>query len=571
MISPKSLSKIKEAYKIWLNENEDNFFYHPDLVEELIKNDKSIHEFDEFITKHRKIVNYRSFFTAWLKGEIDDLNLHVLDEQFELGQHYEFVKSVFRNTKETKSVLKSGERIELTAYGDSKLQNREVVAYTFKFTDNLLSSYDDSSEKANNYFKRSDNALELLLNGKFLIDFLKTNNMLDLISDQRILRELTITFRGSDLILYLKSNELLHLVTTDEIFEIIKKENKGLKFLKFIEGNGFDADCPVGFKELAIGEFFSELNLEIEKLKKQINTSTYYATDRATLLLKENQLHFNKEFSKSKFQTYSVPGEYNVKFFAIDEYLNLFQDYFNRHKFTQDKLTKEGFKADLVTKNLNEQALISNKIQELFSLNESRALEQGANSSGPSGGWYAKKWLVYLLLVLFFPLGLYGLAKNKSISGITKFVIFGIFGFLIYGAYKGDATKAFNNSVVTPSNAFQIDTTMGPSFIFTNKVKDTLVVAYGYKYKKGWRSIGWYQIKPDSSLQLPIPDDLTKDALYWYAESTQGQKWVGKDKKFCVDPQNAFDIKKKKMAKCQETAVFTKRLLSQTYNTIEIQ
>jgi uncharacterized membrane protein len=167
--------------------------------------------------------------------------------------------------------------------------------------------------------------------------------------------------------------------------------------------------------------------------------------------------------------------------------------------------------------------------------------------------------------------GLYGLAKNKSISGITKFVIYGIFGFLIYTAYKGDVSDVLNNSVVAPADSFEIDTTMGPSFIFTNKAKDTISVAYGYKYKKGWRSTGWYQIKPDGSLQFPIPTDLTNDAVYWYAKSIGGVKWAGKDKKFCIDPQNAFDIKKKKIAKCQETAIFTKSLLKQTYNTIDIQ
>jgi uncharacterized membrane protein len=178
---------------------------------------------------------------------------------------------------------------------------------------------------------------------------------------------------------------------------------------------------------------------------------------------------------------------------------------------------------------------------------------------------------VYLLLFLFFPAGLYGLAKSKSFSGFTKLFIFGLFGFLMYSAYNGNVSDALNNSVITPVESFQIDTTMGPSFIFTNKAKDTISVAYGYKYKKGWRSIGWYQIKPDSSIQLAIPTDLTNDAVYWYAESMNGLKWAGKDKKFCIDPQNAFDIKKKKTAKCRETAVFTKRLLTQTFNTIDIQ
>jgi hypothetical protein len=66
--------------------------------------------------------------------------------------------------------------------------------------------------------------------------------------------------------------------------------------------------------------------------------------------------------------------------------------------------------------------------------------------------------------------------------------------------------------------------------------------------------------------QHNLPVDLLFDD-----EQIGDVKWAGKDKSFCIDHQNAFDIKKKKTANCQETVVFTKNLLSQTYNTIDIQ
>ncbi len=504
MISKTTLPKIKAAYKAWFKDNPNITFYHPDLVEELVNNNKSIEDFDQILGTVPQIVFYRSFFDGWLNDEIDELNLLVLEEQFELGQKLEYIEAVMQNTNESRSVLKSGERVELTAYGDSIKQNREVVAYVFKFTDGLLTSYDDHSDKATNYFQDADDEQMVVeMDPNDFIEFLRSNNLLDLLTNQ------------------------------------------------------------------VVNQFYSNTNDEIKDIKSIINKTQYYATHRATMLFEEGDLDFNSE--EANFEEFNVPDRYYVSFYAIDQFLVLFQDRFNRSKFTQDEFTVMGFSAEETSKNLNEQTSISNKIQELFGLNESRALELGASSSSSSGGWYTKKWLVYLLLVLFFPMGLYGLAKNKSISGITKTIIFGIFGFLLYTAYKGDVTEAINTSIVSPVDSFQIDTTMGPSFIFTNKANDTISVAYGYKYKKGWRSIGWYQIKPDSSVQFPIPSDLTNESVYWYAESYNGLKWEGKDKRFCVEHLNAFDIKKKKTAKCEETAVFTKILLTQTYNTIDIQ
>jgi len=48
-----------------------------------------------------------------------------------------------------------------------------------------------------------------------------------------------------------------------------------------------------------------------------------------------------------------------------------------------------------------------------------------------SNSWYEKKWLVIVLCIVFFPIGLYALWKNTSISkgwkiGVTVFFAFGI-------------------------------------------------------------------------------------------------------------------------------------------------
>ena len=51
MISKISILKIKLAYEIWFKENESNIFYHPDVVEELVNNNKSIQDFDQTLLK----------------------------------------------------------------------------------------------------------------------------------------------------------------------------------------------------------------------------------------------------------------------------------------------------------------------------------------------------------------------------------------------------------------------------------------------------------------------------------------------------------------------------------------
>ena len=581
MITNTSLPKIIKAYQNWLKENDNNIFYHPEVVEALVKNGKTINDFEKLVNTTPKITNYRAFFNSWLKGEIDDLNLKVLNKKFELGQEIDYIKAVLLKTKETKSVLKSGERIELTAYGDSKLQNREVVAFTFKFTDNLLTSYDDNTDKAENYFKSKDNPIELTLEGKALFEYLHSNKLIQLLSDARLLKELKKSYSGSGLITHLKQNDLLHLVPGDDLFHTIRKDKRGKSFIKFVNDNQYNDKCPASIYKLAIEEFHTEINGVLTTVEKIIQSTKYHATDRATLLFKENQLEFTKEVSKANMTTFSVPGEYVSKFYAIDEYVGAFERYYDGTKFTQQDLA--GFKAspEDISNYLNEQTRISTKIDELKSLNESRALEQGSststtysyqtNSTSSSGSsWYDKKWLVYILLILFFPVGLIGVAKNKSMSIFTKLVIFGIFGYLIYVAYKGNISNSLNSSV-EPKAGFTIDSTMAPSVFITNKSKEAISIAYGYKYKKGWRSIGWFPIKSDSTFQIEIPSDMLNDSFYWYAESEKGVKWIGTDKKFCIDGQNAFDIKKKKTGKCDDKAVFTRLQIAGKYTQLEVK
>jgi uncharacterized membrane protein len=155
-------------------------------------------------------------------------------------------------------------------------------------------------------------------------------------------------------------------------------------------------------------------------------------------------------------------------------------------------------------------------------------------------------------------------------SVFTKLLIFGLLGFLFYSIYKTSSSDLISNSVERKA-AFSIDSTQAPSVFITNKSKDAISIAYGYKYKKGWRSIGWYPIQSDSTYQIEIPADMVDDSFYWYAESEKGFKWTGTDKKFCIDGQNAFDIKKKKTGKCSQNAIFTKLQILEKYTLLDVK
>lgn len=68
----------------------------------------------------------------------------------------------------------------------------------------------------------------------------------------------------------------------------------------------------------------------------------------------------------------------------------------------------------------------------------------------PKTKWYDKDVWVYVWLVLFFPVGLYGLYKNETIGRGIKYTIYGVFSILIIGNMC--TKKQPNNAVVQQSN-----------------------------------------------------------------------------------------------------------------------
>jgi hypothetical protein len=71
-----------------------------------------------------------------------------------------------------------------------------------------------------------------------------------------------------------------------------------------------------------------------------------------------------------------------------------------------------------------------------------------------TNNWYDKKWLVYLLCVLFFPVGLFALWKNNSISKGMKIGISALIGIIVIASINGDknSTSASDSKTETQTS-----------------------------------------------------------------------------------------------------------------------
>jgi hypothetical protein len=61
-----------------------------------------------------------------------------------------------------------------------------------------------------------------------------------------------------------------------------------------------------------------------------------------------------------------------------------------------------------------------------------------------TSSWYDNKITVLVLLIFFFPVGIYGMWKNKSISKTVKILVSIFFVFLIVGVSNSDAKPEFD-------------------------------------------------------------------------------------------------------------------------------
>lgn len=76
--------------------------------------------------------------------------------------------------------------------------------------------------------------------------------------------------------------------------------------------------------------------------------------------------------------------------------------------------------------------------------------ETDKNKGIDSNSWYEKNWLVILLCIIFFPVGLYALWKNSSISNGWKIAVTCFFGIVIL-VNIGDKKEVATNTETTTS------------------------------------------------------------------------------------------------------------------------
>lgn len=109
-----------------------------------------------------------------------------------------------------------------------------------------------------------------------------------------------------------------------------------------------------------------------------------------------------------------------------------------------------------------------------------------------SNTWYEKKWLVVILCVIFFPVGLYALWKNSSIAkgwkiGIT--VIIGIIVITNLGGNDKTSTSSSINENQISKEAEQINTKPSVADIEMEKAeaeKDAIIEKLKAKAKRDW-------------------------------------------------------------------------------------
>lgn len=164
-----------------------------------------------------------------------------------------------------------------------------------------------------------------------------------------------------------------------------------------------------------------------------------------------------------------------------------------------------------------------------------------------SNSWYEKTWLVVLLCIIFFPVGLYALWKNSSISkgwkiGITLIIVL----IVIINLGSDDKTSAISPETKKVVKTEELNTTETEPVVSVeqNKVdaeKESIIEKLKAKAKKDWpndfitqefwvnEQIDAYEYMltiEDNSIKARAQKDWPLDFLtqkFWYNEQVEAQ------------------------------------------------
>jgi uncharacterized membrane protein len=124
---------------------------------------------------------------------------------------------------------------------------------------------------------------------------------------------------------------------------------------------------------------------------------------------------------------------------------------------------------------------------------------------------------------------------------------------------------ALADTLVVDSMA--VDTTVfvseSKTVSFKNNSNLTVYLAYAFWNNTTWESVGWYEIAPNQSYEISLPESFSENSIYWYAEDSEGAKYESNDGYFCVDHEEPFHFYKNKDCGTQEG--FYKLNLTGTY------
>lgn len=76
---------------------------------------------------------------------------------------------------------------------------------------------------------------------------------------------------------------------------------------------------------------------------------------------------------------------------------------------------------------------------------------------------------------------------------------------------------------------------------FKNNSNLTVYIAYAFWNNSSWEIQGWFQISPNQSNEIALPESFNEDAIYWYAEDSEGAKYTSDDGYFCVNHNEDFN------------------------------
>lgn len=86
--------------------------------------------------------------------------------------------------------------------------------------------------------------------------------------------------------------------------------------------------------------------------------------------------------------------------------------------------------------------------------------------------WYDKTWLVIILCIIFFPVGLFGLWKSSKISKVWKIIVTILIG-ILFLASLGDSDKTKSSATSSDSTEEQTASEEQPSY---SKIGDEITV-----------------------------------------------------------------------------------------------